>query len=162
MYAIRSYYAQEAGYHPQIILAGRRTNDGMGNWIASQVVKLMIHKGHPVKKSKVLCLGITFKENCPDIRNTKVVDVIHELEDYGCEVNICDPWANPEEVNHEYNLISEQHLGCVENQKYDAIILAVAHNEFLSLKLDEIKRKNNSIIYDVKSVLPIDVIDGRL
>ncbi len=154
--------AQEAGYHPQIILAGRRTNDGMGNWIASQVVKLMIHKGHPVKKSKVLCLGITFKENCPDIRNTKVVDVIHELEDYGCEVNICDPWANPEEVNHEYNLISEQHLGCVENQKYDAIILAVAHNEFLSLKLDEIKRKNNSIIYDVKSVLPIDVIDGRL
>jgi UDP-N-acetyl-D-galactosamine dehydrogenase len=149
--------AQEVGYHPEIILAGRRMNDGMGAWIASQVVKLMIRKEVIVKNARVLVLGITFKENCPDIRNTKVVDVVKELEQFGCQVDIFDPWANAAEVKHEYgrDIVSAYNL-----DDYGAIVLAVAHNEFK--KLDFTKLNNHTVLYDIKSILPLEVVDGRL
>jgi len=142
--------AQEAGYHPEIILAGRRLNDSMGEYVASQVVKLMIKKGITVKDAKLLLLGITFKENCPDVRNTKIVDVISALADYGIQVSIYDPWANPAEVKHEYNLTCHSEL--VPGSKYDAIVLGVAHKEFLDLDLSNLKTEN-AIVYDVKGIL---------
>jgi UDP-N-acetyl-D-glucosamine/UDP-N-acetyl-D-galactosamine dehydrogenase len=149
--------AQEVGYHPEIILAGRRMNDGMGAWIASQVVKLMIRRDITVKHARVLVLGITFKENCPDIRNTKVVDVVKELEQFGCMVDIYDPWANAGEVKHEYgrDIVSEYAMS-----DYNAIVLAVAHNKFKSI--DFSKRNGNTVLYDIKSILPVAVVDGRL
>lgn len=149
--------AQEVGYHPEIILAGRRMNDGMGAWIAAQVVKLMIRKEVIVKHARVLVLGITFKENCPDIRNTKVVDVVKELEQFGCIVDIYDPWANAAEVRHEYgrDIVSTYKL-----EDYNALVLAVAHNEFK--KLDFSRRDNKTVLYDIKSILPPEVVDGRL
>lgn len=149
--------AQEMGYHPEIILAGRRLNDSMGEYVASQIVKLMIKKGITVTNASILMLGITFKENCPDVRNTKIVDVIKALREYHVAVTIFDPWANPEEVNHEYNL---QTVKEVPNQKFDAIVLGVAHQEFLDLDYESLK-KENSILYDVKGVLKIKV-DGNL
>ncbi len=149
--------AQEAGYHPEIILAGRRLNDSMGEYVASRIVKLMIKKRIPVNHSKLLMLGITFKENCPDVRNTKIVDVIRALADYGIEISIFDPLANPNEVQHEYNLITTK---TVPDEKFDAIVLGVAHKEFLNLDLQVLK-KDNAIIYDVKGVLG-DGIDGKL
>jgi UDP-N-acetyl-D-galactosamine dehydrogenase len=142
--------AQENGYHPEIILAGRRLNDGMGEYIASELVKGMIKKNIPVNGSKVLVLGITFKENCPDVRNTKVIDVISSIEDYGANVTVHDPWANEEEVFCEYGLKS---MKDIPKQKFDSIILAVAHKEFLKLNFATLM-KNNSMIYDVKNVLP--------
>ena len=141
--------AQEFGYHPEIILAGRRVNDGMGQYVASQVAKLMIQRSIEVKGAAVLVLGITFKENCPDVRNTKAVDLVHELEDYGANVTIFDPHANPKEVNMEYNLQSRK---VVPAEKFDAIVLAVAHEEFQQLPLENIK-KQKSIEYDVKNFL---------
>lgn len=149
--------AQEHGYHPEIILAGRRLNDSMGEYVASQVVKTMIKKGINVNGSEALMLGVTFKENCPDVRNTKIVDVIKALEDYGIKVTTYDPWANPNEVKHEYGLESVTHL---PNQKYDAIILGVSHNEFLTIDLDS-RKKENSIIYDVKGIYK-NISDNRL
>ena len=150
--------AQEAGYHPEIILAGRRLNDSMGEYVASRVVKLMIKNEIPVNNSKLLMLGITFKENCPDVRNTKIVDVIAALKDYGIQVEIYDPWANPAEVNHEYKLSTSNVL---PDNKYDAIVLGVSHKEFLNLDLTPLK-KSKSIVYDVKGVLQNDAIDGKL
>ena len=149
--------AQEAGYHPEIILAGRRLNDSMGEYVASRIVKLMIKKRIPVNHSKLLMLGITFKENCPDVRNTKIVDVIKALKDYGIEVSIYDPWANPDEVLHEYNLTTTKNL---PNQKFDSIVLGVAHGEFLDLDLAQFKN-SNSVVYDVKGILK-GQIDGKL
>jgi UDP-N-acetyl-D-galactosamine dehydrogenase len=149
--------AQEAGYHPEIILAGRRLNDSMGEYVASQVVKLMIKRGITVNKAKLLMLGITFKENCPDVRNTKIVDVIAALADYGIEVLIFDPWANPAEVKHEYNLITSTHL---PEETFDAIVLGVAHKEFLNLNFQNLKAAN-SIVYDVKGILK-NQADGKL
>lgn len=149
--------AQENGYHPEIILAGRRLNDSMGEYVASQVVKLMIKKGITINGASLLMLGITFKENCPDVRNTKIVDVISALEDYGITVGLYDPWANPEEVLHEYGLNASK---TCPNTAFDAIVLGVAHQEFLELDFDSI-RNQNSIVYDVKGVLG-DVADGRL
>lgn len=149
--------AQEAGYHPEIILAGRRLNDSMGEYVASRIVKLMIKKRIPVNHSKLLMLGITFKENCPDVRNTKIVDVIRALKDYGIEVSIYDPWANPDEVLHEYNLTTTKNL---PNQKFDSIVLGVAHSEFLNLDLAQFKN-SNSVVYDVKGILK-GQIDGKL
>jgi UDP-N-acetyl-D-galactosamine dehydrogenase len=149
--------AQEAGYHPEIILAGRRLNDSMGEYVASQVVKLMIKKGISIKGSKLLMLGITFKENCPDVRNTKIVDVVNALVDYGVSVSIFDPWANPAEVFHEYGLKSTK---TKPNQKFDAIVLGVAHAEFLDLDLVLLKNAN-SILYDVKGVFG-KIADGKL
>lgn len=141
--------AQECGYHPEIILAGRRLNDSMGEYVASQVVKCMIKKDIAIGSAKVLMLGVTFKENCPDVRNTKIVDVVSALCDYGINVTTYDPWAKPEEVRREYNLETTDAL---PEGKYDAIILGVAHNEFLDLNLDVFK-KETAIVYDVKGVL---------
>jgi UDP-N-acetyl-D-glucosamine/UDP-N-acetyl-D-galactosamine dehydrogenase len=149
--------AQEVGYHPEIILAGRRLNDSMGEYIASQVVKLMIKKGITINGAKVLMLGITFKENCPDVRNTKIVDVIAALVDYGIEIIIYDPLANPIEVKHEYNLDCTNVLPTIS---FDAIILGVAHNEFMELEYDKLK-KEKAIIYDVKGILE-NIADGKL
>ncbi len=151
--------AQEAGYNPEIILAGRRMNDGMGAWIASEVVKLMIHNGHKIKGSNVLCLGITFKENCPDIRNTKAIDVINELKTFGCDVDVYDPWADKEEVKHEYhiNLIDDY-----QGKHYDAVVINVAHHEFKELDIDSLKNGNGTIVYDIKSFLPRESVNGRL
>jgi UDP-N-acetyl-D-galactosamine dehydrogenase len=149
--------AQEAGYHPEIILAGRRLNDSMGEYVASQVVKLMIKKSIKVNGSKILLLGFTFKENCPDVRNTKIVDVIRALRDYETNVTIYDPWANPAEVMHEYGLETTKVL---PTQTFDSIVLGVAHNEFLDLDIDKL-RNEKSILYDVKGVLQHNV-DGNL
>ncbi|MGV8915076.1 MAG: nucleotide sugar dehydrogenase [Kaistella sp.] len=141
--------AQEYGYHPEIILAGRRLNDSMGQYVASQVIKTMIKKDIAVNNAKILMLGITFKENCPDVRNTKIVDVIAALEDYGTCVTVYDPWANSEEVIHEYGIVSTTEI---PTEKFDAIILGVAHQEFLKLDLVQFK-KNEAIVYDVKGIL---------
>ncbi|MDD3003608.1 nucleotide sugar dehydrogenase [Flavobacterium sp.] len=141
--------AQEKGYHPEIILAGRRLNDSMGEYVASQLIKTLIKKNIKVNGAKVLNLGITFKENCPDVRNTKAVDVIKALAEYSVEVTTYDPWANPEEVMHEYGLHSNSEL---PKDKYDAVILTVAHKEFLNLDLKPLLKETN-IIYDVKGIL---------
>jgi len=141
--------AQEAGYHPEIILAGRRLNDSMGDYVASQVVKLMIKRGVIVNGAKLLMLGVTFKENCTDVRNTKIVDVIKALNDYGIAVTVYDPWANPAEVKHEYGLDT---TNVVPNDVYDAIVLGVAHTKFLDMDLS-LLQKPDSVIYDVKGVL---------
>lgn len=151
--------AQEYGYHPEIILAGRRMNDSMGKYVASEVVKLMIKKSIPVKGAKVLMLGITFKENCPDIRNTKAIDIYNELKEYDIELDVYDPWAKPEEVMHEYGIKSLQELP--EGNKYNAIVLAVSHNEFLNIDIYKYFQ-TGSVIYDVKAVLDKSYIDGRL
>lgn len=150
-----THKAQALGYNPEIILAGRRLNDNMGIYVANQVIKLMIKKGHKIEGSKVLVLGITFKENCPDIRNSRVIDVIKELQEFGCEVHVSDPWADAKEVKREYNLDLVQH-STFNIQHYDAIILSVAHEEFKSL---ELKTKNN-VVYDIKGVLAR--VNGRL
>ena len=141
--------AQEIGYHPEIILAGRRMNDSMGNYVASEVVKLMLQNDQKVKGSNVLVLGITFKENCPDVRNTKVVDVVRHLKEYGTNITIFDPLASPEEVQHEYGLTMTNQL---PDQKFEAIVLAVAHREFLELDYKKL-RNGETVIYDVKGVL---------
>jgi UDP-N-acetyl-D-galactosamine dehydrogenase len=143
--------AQELGYHPEIILAGRRMNDSMGKYVASEVVKLMLQHDLKVKGADVLVLGITFKENCPDVRNTKVADVVKELQQYGVNITIYDPLANPDAVVHEYNLETTQNL---PKQKFDAVVLAVAHTEFLKMDLDSLK-KEDAVVYDVKGVLGI-------
>lgn len=149
--------AQEFGYHPEIILAGRRLNDSMGEYVASQIVKLMIKKGVSVNNASLLMLGITFKENCADVRNTKIVDVIAALSDYGISVTIYDPLANPVEVEKEYGLKTSNEL---PNEKFDAVVLGVAHHQFLDLDLSRLQN-TISIIYDVKGVLG-DAVDGRL
>lgn len=149
--------AQEAGYHPEIILAGRRLNDSMGEYVASQVVKLMIKKGISINGANLLMLGITFKENCPDVRNTKIVDVISALKEYGISITVYDPWASPEEVKHEYNLETTTAL---PNDKFDVVVLGVSHARFLELDLKAL-RKDSSILYDVKGILG-DQADGKL
>ena len=149
--------AQELGYHPEIILAGRRLNDSMGEYVASQIVKLMIKKGISVNNASLLMLGITFKENCPDVRNTKIVDVIAALTDYGITVTIYDPLASPESVFKEYQLKTTT---VVPNQKFDALVLGVGHSEFLNLDLAQLQNAS-SVIYDVKGVLR-NGVDGRL
>lgn len=149
--------AQEKGYHPEIILAGRRLNDSMGEYVASQVVKLMIKKGITINQAKLLMMGITFKENCPDVRNTKIVDVVHALEDYGITVTIFDPWAKPEEVKHEYGLTT---VNALPDNTFDAIVLGVAHKEFADIDFTSLKTAN-SVVFDVKGVLNATA-DARL
>lgn len=153
--------AQEYGYHPEIILAGRRLNDSMGEYVASQVVKCMIKKGIAVSDAEVLMLGVTFKENCPDVRNTKIVDVIRALESYSVKVTVFDPWANPEEVLHEYGVESLQNMNELNSNEYkfDAIVLGVAHDEFRKMDLEPLK-KELAVIYDVKGVLELS--DNKL
>ncbi len=153
--------AQELGYHPEIILAGRRLNDDMGVYVALEVVKLMIKKDIQIKGANILILGFTFKENCPDVRNTKVIDVIQELKSYDIKTTVYDPWAKPEEVMHEYNVQSLNLLDEIQHQTYDAIILTVGHDEFRNLDLVKLKNAN-SIIYDVKAFLNKSDVDGRL
>lgn len=150
--------AQRYGYNPEIILAGRRMNDGMGEYVANQVVKLMLKKGIQVLNSNILILGFTFKENCPDVRNTKVIDIYRALQEYNLHLTVYDPWANPEIVKREYG------IDCVNTlpaDKYDAAILAVAHNEFLNLNINELVREKH-VVYDVKGILSKSMIDGRL
>jgi len=162
-----THKAQEIGHNPEIILSGRRMNDNMGVYVSNQVIKLMIQKGHKVAGSKVLVLGVTFKENCPDIRNSKVIDVINELKDFECDVEVYDPWASPEEVKHEYNinLLNKTNfppLGGIEGGKgYDAIILAVAHDKFKELDIARLKN-GNAVVYDIKGFLDKSIVDGRL
>jgi UDP-N-acetyl-D-galactosamine dehydrogenase len=150
--------AQEYGYHPEIILAGRRLNDSMGDYVASEVIKLMISKDIPIKNASILVLGITFKENCPDVRNTKAVDVINALKGYSVNLTIFDPWANKEEVKKEYQLESTQEK---PSDSFDAVVLTVAHKEFLALDFDSITNKKH-IIYDVKNIFPASIKDGGL
>ncbi len=147
-----TYKAENAGYKPEIILAGRRINDNMGNYVASRVVKLMINRGQVVKDAGVLILGFTFKENCPDTRNTRVIDIVNELFEYGCHVDILDPWADRKDVRQEYSLDIVNSTEELNGSTYDAIILAVAHDEFKSLDMESLKN-GNTVVYDVKSVL---------
>jgi UDP-N-acetyl-D-glucosamine/UDP-N-acetyl-D-galactosamine dehydrogenase len=152
-----AYKAESLGYYPQVILSGRRVNDNMGVFVANKLIKLLIKKGHRVEGSRVLILGITFKENCPDIRNTRVVDVFRELLDFGVQVDVYDPWASAEEVRDEYG------IGLVNNMtgKYEGIVLAVAHDVFRNIDLDVLSEVN-SVLFDLKSMLPKDRVDSRL
>jgi UDP-N-acetyl-D-galactosamine dehydrogenase len=152
-----AHKAESLGYHPQVILSGRRVNDNMGMFVANKVVKLMINKGLPIKGAKALILGVTFKENCPDIRNSKVVDIYTELKQFGLEVDVFDPHVNAEEVFHEYGIVMAPAL-----ERYDSIILAVSHDEFLKLNFDQLKNTREAVIYDIKSVLDRELIDARL
>lgn len=153
--------AQEVGYHPEIILAGRRLNDGMGAYVATEVVKCMLKKDISITRSRVLMLGITFKENCPDIRNSKAIDIINELKTYDIEVDVFDPWASADEVKHEYglNLISD--YKDLDKGSYDSVVLGVAHKAYLEMDLASL-RKNKSVLYDVKGILPKNQVDARL
>ncbi|WP_448518571.1 nucleotide sugar dehydrogenase [Rhodoflexus sp.] len=152
-----THKAESIGYHPQVILAGRRINDNMGAFIAQKIIKLMIHNSLNIKDAKVLVLGVTFKENCPDIRNSRVIDVIRELEEFGAVVAVHDPWADPAEVQHEYGIqLTAQPTGT-----YDAIVLAVAHREFLALDISA-HRHPQTVVYDVKGLLDPSQITARL
>jgi UDP-N-acetyl-D-galactosamine dehydrogenase len=156
-----THKAQEIGYHPEVILAGRRINDSMGAYIADQVVKLMHRSSIAVHQSRVLVMGLTFKENCPDIRNTRVIDVITELESHNLAVDVYDPWVDPADAQHEYGVTLTKEA--VEGT-YDAIVLAVAHREFREKGIRGIRAlgKPRCVVYDVKHVLPVDDVDGRL
>ncbi|WP_448105346.1 nucleotide sugar dehydrogenase [Pedobacter panaciterrae] len=154
-----AHKAEALGYHPQVILSGRRVNDHIGAFIAEKVIKLMIKKDHKIKGSKALILGITFKENCPDVRNTRVVDIYKELVQFGLEVDVYDPWANSDEVKSEYGISILNEL--TTDTTYDAVVVAVAHKEFLELDYSTIKR-NNGIIFDTKACLERSLVDGRL
>nr|WP_121270551.1 Vi polysaccharide biosynthesis UDP-N-acetylglucosamine C-6 dehydrogenase TviB [Pedobacter schmidteae] len=153
--------AQEVGYHPEIILAGRRLNDSIGAYVADETVKLLVKKQVNVAEAKILLMGITFKENCPDVRNTKVIDIVKELEKYHLDITILDPWADKRSVEHEYGLKIINDLNESSNKEYDGIILAVAHREFMEIDIQRLK-KANSVVYDVKGVLPKQLIDKRL
>ena len=153
-----THKAQEIGYNPEIILAGRRLNDSMGYRVAGDVVKLMIRKGHRIEGSNVLILGITFKENCPDIRNSRVIDVIDELKSFGCNVEVYDPWANKEEVHSEYGIDLKSEL---TRKNYDAVVVAVAHNEFKEMDVNKL-RNGTGVLYDIKAIVDKGIVDGRL
>ena len=156
-----THKAQEVGHHPDVILAGRRTNDGMGPYVASEVIRLMVRKGINPVQARVLVLGLAFKENCPDLRNTRVVDIICALRGYNVQVDIRDPWVDPAEASHEYGLelIDQPPTG-----EYDAVVLTVAHHEFCELASAGVRRfvRNGGVVYDVKGLLPRDAVDGRL
>jgi UDP-N-acetyl-D-galactosamine dehydrogenase len=156
-----THKAQEVGHMPEVILAGRRINDQMGQYVVAQVVKHMLRRRIHVEDSNVLILGLTFKENCPDIRNTRVVDIVHEFHSYGANVDVYDPWVNAAECQHEYGLtpVPQPAPG-----KYDAIILAVAHHQFKDLGIDAIKKfgRRECVVYDIKSLFPADQVDARL
>ena len=154
-----TYKAEQIGYHSQIILAGRRINDDMGKYIAENTVKKLISCGKPVKDSRVAVLGLTFKENCPDIRNTKVVDIYHTLKEYTDNITICDPWADASLVRKEYDIDIKNHLP--ENELFDVAILAVSHDKFSNIDIKSLMN-DNSVIYDVKGFLDRNIVDGRL
>ena len=152
--------AQRMGYNPEIILAGRRINDGMGAYVADQTVKLMLKKAIKVLRSKIIIMGFTFKENCPDVRNTRVIDIFHALQEYNVDVTVYDPWADPAVVKREYGINIVNNL---PEEKYDAAIVAVAHNQFIDSEIifDQILKQQH-VIYDVKGILPRKIVDGRL
>lgn len=156
-----THKAQAVGYHPEIILAGRRLNDGMGAYVASQLVKAMLKKRIQVEGSRILLMGLTFKENCPDLRNTKVVDIVHELADYGVQVDCYDPWINPAEAEHEYGITP---INVPEEGRYDAVVLAVAHKEFATMGEAQMRAygKPAHVLYDLKYILPAHASDLRL
>ena len=156
-----THKAESLGYHPEIILAGRRLNDSMGEYVAQRVIKLMIQKGQRIQGANVLVLGITFKENCPDIRNSKVIDVIQELQEFGCKVSVHDPWADAGEVRHEYKLDLSPCPTAERMAEVDAVVLAVSHERFRELDFSRFT-KPNVVLFDIKSFLPRDRIDGRL
>ncbi len=153
-----AHKAESLGYHPQVILSGRRVNDNMGMFVANKVIKLMIIKGHKIHGAKALILGITFKENCPDIRNSRVIDIHKELEQFGLQVDVYDPHANKTEVSHEYkiNLVPDI------SKQYDAVILAVSHDEFLEIDFKALRNGHDAIIFDTKSFLDRTLVDARL
>ena len=157
-----AFKAESVGYYPDVIRSGRRVNDNMAGFVADKVVKLMIAKGLVILNSKVLLLGVTFKENCPDIRNTKVVDIVDELQQFGCDLDIYDPWASQAEVKHEYGIQTMEKNVDIYAQKYDAIILAVSHDQFKELDMKRLTNGNKSVIFDIKGFLPKDMVDGRL
>ena len=154
--------AQSAGYYPDILLACRRINDAMGEHVAAEVVKLMIGKGHAIKNSRILVLGLSFKENCPDLRNTRVVDLVREFESFGAVVDVHDPWVDAAEAKHEYGL--DLLAGEPAAGAYDAVVLAVAHDQFARLGSDGVRRYGNprAVVYDIKSIFPMGAVDGRL
>lgn len=156
-----THKAQELGYSPEVILAGRRINDGMGDYVVGKTVKLMLKRRIHIEDANVLIMGLTFKENCPDIRNTRVVDIVHEFKEYGANVDVYDPWVDKEEANREYSItpVSEPAAG-----KYDAIILAVAHNEFKEMTMEELRQfgRRDCVVFDIKSIYPKDQVDGRI
>jgi UDP-N-acetyl-D-galactosamine dehydrogenase len=156
-----THKAQEVGHHPDVILAGRRTNDSMGPYIANEVIRLMVRKGINPVRAKILMLGLAFKENCPDLRNTRVVDIVGALRGYDAQIDIYDPWVSADEAEHEYGLrpVAEPQAG-----SYDAVIIAVGHRQFVAMGVDGIRAlaKPSNVIYDVKYVLPRDAVDGRL
>jgi UDP-N-acetyl-D-galactosamine dehydrogenase len=156
-----THKAQEVGHHPDVILAGRRTNDSMGGYIADQVIKLMVRKGINPVRARVLVLGLAFKENCPDLRNTRVVDIVSALEGYNAEVDIHDPWVDAAEAQHEYGIAT---VAQPQAANYDAVIVAVGHKQFVALGAEGVRAfgKSESVVYDVKYVLPREAVDGRL
>jgi UDP-N-acetyl-D-galactosamine dehydrogenase len=153
-----AHKAESLGYYPQVILSGRRVNDNMGMFVANKLVKLLIAKNQVIAKSKILVLGITFKEDCPDIRNSKVIDIVRELEQFNVNVDVFDPHADKHEVEMEYGITLIDKI----NKSYDGIILAVSHREFLGLELNKLKSSNSSVIFDTKSFLDRDLVDSRL
>jgi UDP-N-acetyl-D-galactosamine dehydrogenase len=156
-----THKAQAIGYHPEIILAGRRVNDGMGPHVAAELVKKMIKAGHTVAHARVLVLGFTFKENCPDLRNTRVIDVVRELKEFGCSVDVSDPWVSSEDVEREYGISLTE---AASNGDYDALILAVPHNEYLGMTAGDFRAylKQGGVLFDLKGVLPLGAADLRL
>jgi UDP-N-acetyl-D-galactosamine dehydrogenase len=156
-----THKAESLGYHPEVILAGRRINDNMGGHVASQTVKLMLRKGLNVANAKVLVLGMTFKENCPDVRNSKVIDVIHELKEFGCSVDVYDPHALKDDLMHEYGLTPIDGSALSKIDQYAAIVIAVSHSEFREIAWQNLNR-SNKVIFDVKGFLPKEASDGRL
>jgi UDP-N-acetyl-D-galactosamine dehydrogenase len=156
-----THKAQAIGYHPEMILAGRRINDNMGNYVAQQIALLMIQNKIQVKGSRILVMGLTFKENCPDVRNTKIVDVVKELEKYGARVDVCDPWADPDEAEHEYGL---RPVKKVKEDFYDAVVMGVAHDEFRKMGIAKVRKlgRKTHVLYDIKYVFRADQVDGRL
>ena len=156
-----AYKAKEVGYHPEIILSGRRLNDNMGIFVANKVIKLMIKKGHKIKGSRVLILGVTFKENCPDIRNSRIIDIVRELDEFGINVDVYDQWADKDEVKRVYNIDLIQNTE-FDIKSYDAVICAVAHDGFKELGDMLKERKSNTVVFDIKGILNRDIVDGRL
>jgi len=156
-----THKAQAIGYHPEIILAGRRVNDGMGPYVASEMVKAMIKAGHTIAKARVLIMGFAFKENCPDLRNTRVIDVVKELQDFGCQVDITDCWADSAEAQHEYGISLTEQPGQGE---YDSVIVAVPHKEYAAMSADDLRGylKAGGLLYDLKGLLPLGEADLRL
>ena len=156
-----THKAQAIGYHPEMILAGRRINDNMGIYVAQQVALLMIQRKIPVKDSRILVMGLTFKENCPDVRNTKIVDVVKELEKYGARVDVTDPWADPDEAVHEYGL---RPVKRPKADSYDAIVMGVTHDEFRQMGIEKVRAfgRKHHVLYDIKYVFKAHEVDGRL